>query len=93
MTDALLPGQISLLENGEPARTLEHPVAWPTFTGYPANTDQDGAPIDYAVSRYGGPIRSMPKPHPDLVSSRAHRQAASDPTQYNQSTRCRHPPY
>ncbi|KAL1508519.1 hypothetical protein AB1Y20_004619 [Prymnesium parvum] len=86
--------KVSMSESGEPKRSLEHPVAWPSFKGYPPDKDaRSGVRIDYALERYGGIFRSMPPPHPDLVASRANRASASDPSRCNQSLQCRNPAY
>jgi len=79
---------------GEPLRNLEHPVAWPTYPGYPPDRQAGtNTRIDYALAKHGGTFKQMQSQHPDLVTSRQNRVAASDPGRYNQSMRCRHPQY
>jgi len=86
--------KVAKMDNGEPKRQLAHPVAWPSYPGYPP--DRDAATdtrIDYALAKHGGTFKVTGVQHPDLVTSRANRVAASDPGRYNQSMRCRHPQY
>jgi len=86
--------KVAKMENGEPKRQLAHPVAWPSYPGYPP--DRDAATdtrVDYALARHGGTFKVTGVQHPDLITSRANRVAASDPGRYNQSMRCRHPNY
>ena len=85
--------KVSKLDSGEPKRNLEHPVAWPSYPGYPPDRDAAGTQVDYALARHGGYFKAMQQQHPDVVTSRANRVAASDPGRYNQSMRCRHPNY
>lgn len=46
--------------NGAPSRTVEQPVAWPTYPGYPGNPPDrhldrtaSGQMVDYALTRNG----------------------------------------
>ena len=88
--------KVAMLPSGEPKRQLAHPVAWPGYPGYPPDREAaTGTRIDYANAKYGvnGGFKTKCAEHPDLVTSRANRVAASDPGRYNQSMRCRHPNY
>jgi len=86
--------KVSKLETGEPKRNLEHPVAWPSYPGYPPDREAaTNTRIDYALARHGGTFKTTQSLHPDVLTSRVNRVAASDPGRYNQSMRCRHPSY
>lgn len=86
--------RVAHLPSGEPTRTLEHPVAWPGYAGYPPDRDNaTGTRPDYALSRHGGYFKEPKPEHPDMIISRSNRVAASDPNVYNQSMRARHPVY
>ena len=70
---------MSLTTDGEPKRGLEHPVAWPTYAGYPPTNDFAGKGIDYALKmngRHGG--FTLKVQNPDVLESRANRAAASN---------------
>ena len=82
--------RVSIDERGEPKRSLEKPVAWPSYPGYPPDRDAaTGTRIDYGVSRYGGSLRETRGMHPDVLASRQNREQ----DQYNQSMRARAPAY
>ena len=73
--------KVRLTESGEPRRSLEQPVAWPGYKGYPP-TLQAGTNtrIDYALKvngRHEG--FTLKTQHPDVLESRANRAAASAP--------------
>lgn len=82
--------KVARLPNGEPKRSLAHPVAWPAYPGYPPDREAaTGTRIDYALARNGGHFGTAMKEHPDLVASRDNRVAASDPARVNQAMRFR----
>lgn len=75
--------------SGRSIRAAESPMPWPAARDYPPSRDASGVPIDYALARYGGPLRSKPPEHPDVVKSRRNRAIASDPSYPNQAMRAR----
>jgi hypothetical protein len=73
--------KVRLTESGEPRRSLEQPVAWPGYKGYPpALQAGTNTRIDYALKvngRHEG--FTLKTQHPDVLESRANRAAASAP--------------
>jgi len=74
---------------GRSLRSAETPMAWPKHYGYPPSHDASGAPIDYALEKYGGAFRTKPPEHPDVTKSRRNRAIASDKSYPNQNMRAR----
>jgi len=72
--------KVSMNGEGQPKRSLENPVAWPTYEGYPpSHSSATGQPIDYGLKlngRQGG--FTLKTQHPDVLESRANRAAASN---------------
>ncbi len=82
--------RVSQTDDGQPKRSLENPIAWPSYPGYPPDcVPGTSSRIDYAVTRYGGSLREVKGMHPDVLVSMKNRVLAGDPNQYNQSMRCR----
>ena len=73
--------RVSMTKTGEPIRSLEQPVAWPSYKGYPPTLEAGtNTRIDYALKihgRQGG--FTLKSQHPDVLESRANRAAASAP--------------
>ena len=68
------------MSNGVPTRSMETPVAWPAYAGYPPSRDPvTKQAIDYAMKPYGGRFAVKAPLHPDVVQSHANRLAASNP--------------
>ena len=72
--------KVNMTAGGEPRRGLEHPVAWPTYVGYPpTRAPITGKSLDYALKlngRQGG--FTLKTQHPDVLESRRNRAAASN---------------
>ena len=52
--------KVNMTAGGEPKRGLEHPVAWPTYTGYPPTNDPiTGQRIDYALKLNGRHVSAL----------------------------------
>ena len=68
------------MSNGEPQRSMESPVAWPSYKGFPPDRDPvTKRAIDYALKPHGGRFAVKAPLHPDVVQSHANRLAASLP--------------
>jgi len=72
--------KVNVMSNGVPTRSMETPVAWPAYAGYPPSRDPvTKQAIDYAMKPYGGRFAVKAPLHPDVVQSHANRLAASNP--------------
>ena len=72
--------KVKVMSNGVPQRSMETPVAWPAYAGYPPSRDPvTKQAIDYAMKPYGGRFAVKAPLHPDVVQSHANRLAASNP--------------
>ena len=78
--------RVKMMENGEPQRTLSHPVAFPGYKGYPPDrAAATNTRIDYALKAHGGTF-TIKTQHPDVISSRANRAAASSQLHSNKAS-------
>ena len=72
--------KVKVMSNGMPQRSMETPVAWPTYAGYPPSRDPvSKRTIDYALHPHGNTFSMKPPLHPDVVQSHRNRLAASNP--------------
>ena len=72
--------KVRVMSSGVPARSMETPVAWPAYAGYPPSVDPVSRKvIDYALTPHGGVFAVKPPLHPDVQQSHRNRLAAGIP--------------
>jgi hypothetical protein len=65
--------KVKLTEAGEPRRSMETPVAWPNYVGYPPTHDpRSGQLIDYGLKMHGRHVRATTAAIRARTNSRTH---------------------